>query len=106
MERIVDAISDDEGLASLASVNLMPGSVRNWATTRDDEYIKQVKREMYTHLKEQRILLLKGVDPYGVGGCLNRADLADWNRRNPNFAIPTSLFAPILQKARNISEEK
>ena len=68
-------------------MRLAPGSVCNWATADDDKYIKQVRRELYTHLKEQRIRLVKGLNPWGVGGGLTRADLEDWNRRNPNFAV-------------------
>ena len=65
---------------------LAPGSVRNWATTEDDEYVRLVKKELHMHLNEQRGRILKGLSPYGVGG-LNRTDIEDWSQRNPDLAI-------------------
>jgi hypothetical protein len=81
---------------------LAPGSIRNWATAEDDEYIKQLYKDLHATLERQRKLLLRGLDAYQVGPGPMRGDLEDWNPRNPNFAIPKCLFALIMRRARAI----
>ena len=69
-------------------MRLAPGSVRNWANAEDDAYIKEIKRNLQTQLCHQRQRLYMGCNPYGLGGGVTIKDVKDWNRRNPNFAIP------------------
>lgn len=69
---------------------LAPGSVRNWATAEDEAYIKKIRQELRIQLRRQKQYLEMGCNPYGVGGGISINDLKDWNRRNPNFAIPMS----------------
>ena len=78
---------------------LAEGSVCNWATADDDKYIKQVKRELYAQLRRQRVDLIKGLSPYGVGSFPTREYLEEWNRVNPNFAINENSFDDILKRA-------
>ena len=75
-------------LSEEVSMRLAPGSVRNWATAEDDEYIKEIKRDLQLQLRRQKQQLCMGCNPYGVGCGVTITDVKDWNRRNPNFAIP------------------
>ena len=70
-------------------MRLAPGSVRNWATAEDDEYIRMIKHDLQIQLRRQKQLLYVGCNPYGVGGATIK-DVKDWNRRNPEFAISTN----------------
>ena len=89
----------------MVKIHLAPGAVCNWATTADLEYIKQVHEDLCKQLQTQRRSMLNGVGPYGVGSYPKCTDLQEWNRRNPRFAIPTSFFASILQKAERNAHE-